>query len=78
VIVQADAGRAQARAQADRGALPAAATILRQIAARIDATEGFVRNDGSLLAELREQIEDEADGDRLLLGDAAFEFKLAR
>jgi Ca-activated chloride channel family protein len=60
VIVQADAGRAQARAQADRGALPAAATILRQIAARIDATEGFVRNDGSLLAELREQIEDEA------------------
>jgi pSer/pThr/pTyr-binding forkhead associated (FHA) protein len=60
VIVQADAGRAQARAQADRGALPAAATILRQIAARIDATEGFVRNDGSLLAELREQLDDEA------------------
>ncbi|HEX2691131.1 MAG TPA: FHA domain-containing protein, partial [Kofleriaceae bacterium] len=60
VIVQADAARAQARAQADRGALPAAAAILRQIAARIDATEGFVRNDGSLLAELREQIEDEA------------------
>jgi Ca-activated chloride channel homolog len=60
VIVQADAARAQARAQADRGAQPAAAAILRQIAARIDATEGFVRNDGSLLAELREQIEDEA------------------
>jgi Ca-activated chloride channel family protein len=60
VIVQADAARAQARAQADRGAMPAAAAILRQIAARIDATEGFVRNDGSLLAELREQIEDEA------------------
>jgi Ca-activated chloride channel family protein len=60
VIVQADAARAQARAQADRGAQPAAAAILRQIAARIDATLGFVRNDGSLLAELREQIEDEA------------------
>jgi Ca-activated chloride channel homolog len=60
LIVQADAARAQARAQADRGAQPAAAAILRQIAARIDATEGFVRNDGSLLAELREQIEDEA------------------
>ncbi|HET7502287.1 MAG TPA: FHA domain-containing protein [Kofleriaceae bacterium] len=60
VIVQADAGRAQARAQADRGALPAAAAILRQLAARIDALDGFVRNDGSLLAELREQIDDEA------------------
>ncbi|HEU4727342.1 MAG TPA: FHA domain-containing protein [Kofleriaceae bacterium] len=62
VIVQADAGRGQARAQADRGALPAAAAILRQLAARIDALAGFVRNDGSLLAELREQIEDEAAG----------------
>ena len=59
VLVQADAARAQARAQADRGALPAAAEILRQVAARIDAIEGFVRNDGSLLAELREQLEDE-------------------
>lgn len=60
VIVQADAARAQARAQADRGSLPAAAAILRQIAARIDAIDGFVRNDGSLLAELREQLDDEA------------------
>jgi Ca-activated chloride channel homolog len=60
VMVQADTARAQARAQADRGAMSAAATILRQIAARIDATEGFVRNDASLLAELREQLEDEA------------------
>jgi Ca-activated chloride channel homolog len=59
VIVQADAARAEARAQADRGAYPDAAAILRQIAARIDAAEGFVRNDGSLLAELREQLEDE-------------------
>jgi Ca-activated chloride channel family protein len=59
VLVQADAARVQARAQADRGALPAAAEILRQVAARIDAIEGFVRNDGSLLAELREQLADE-------------------
>jgi len=58
-LVQADAARAQARAQADRGALPAAAEILRQAAARIDAIEGFVRNDGSLLAEIREQLDDE-------------------
>jgi len=60
VIVQAEAARAQARAHADRGAHPAAAELLRRIAARIDATEGFVRNDGSLLAELREQLDDEA------------------
>lgn len=59
VLIQADAARLQARAQADRGALPAAAEILRQVTARIDALEGFVRNDGSLLAELREQLEDE-------------------
>lgn len=60
ILVQADDARAQARAQGDRGALPAAAAILRQLAARIDAVEGFVRNDGSVLAELREQLEDEA------------------
>ncbi|TMQ05545.1 MAG: VWA domain-containing protein [Deltaproteobacteria bacterium] len=59
LLVRADAARADARAQADRGALPAAATILRQAAAWIDAIDGFVRNDGSLLAELREQLEDE-------------------
>jgi Ca-activated chloride channel family protein len=58
-LVIADAARALARAQADRGALPDAAAILRRATARIDATEGFVRNDGSLLAELREQLEDE-------------------
>ena len=58
-LVRADAARADARAQADRGAFPAAAEILRQAAARIDSTEGFVRNDGSLLAELREQLDDE-------------------
>jgi len=85
VIVQADAARAQARAQADRGAMPAAAAILRQIAARIDATVGFVRNDGSLLAELREQIEDEAANyerrstaqERVHQRKATMEYKLA-
>jgi Ca-activated chloride channel family protein len=60
ILVQADAARADARSQADRGALPAAAAIMRQIAARIDAVDGFVKNDGSVLAELREQLEDEA------------------
>lgn len=60
ILVQADAARVQARAQADRGATPAAAAILRQLAARIDALDGFVKNDGSVLAELREQLEDEA------------------
>jgi Ca-activated chloride channel homolog len=60
VISQADAARADARAQADRGAFPAAATILRQLVGRIDGIDGFVPNDGSVLAELREQLLDEA------------------
>lgn len=59
VLVRADAARRDARAQADRGQMPAAAQILRTAAALIDASEGFVRNDGSMLAELREQLEDE-------------------
>jgi Ca-activated chloride channel family protein len=59
ILVQADAARAEARAHADRGAMPAAASILRKMTARIDAVAGFVRNDGSPLAELREQLEDE-------------------
>ena len=60
VMVRADVARTQARAHADRGAAPAAVALLREVAALIDATEGFVRNDGSLLAELREQLDDEA------------------
>jgi Ca-activated chloride channel family protein len=60
IAVLADAARADARAQADRGAYPAAAAILRKMAQRIDACDGFVRNDGSVLAELREQLEDDA------------------
>ena len=58
--MQVDGARAGARDQAQRGGAPAAALLLRQAIARIDALEGFVRNDGSPLAELREQIEDEA------------------
>ena len=49
VLVQADAARLEARAQADRGALAGAAAILRQVVARIEALPGFVRNDGSQL-----------------------------
>lgn len=60
IAVLAEAARAEAREQADRGAYPAAAALLRKLALRIDACEGFVRNDGSPLAELREQLEDEA------------------
>lgn len=82
-IVQADAARADARAQADRGAYPAAATILRQLVARIDGLDGFVRNDGSQLAELREQLVDEAanyekktsDAERLHHRKAAMMYK---
>ena len=61
ILVQADAARAQARAQADRGALPAAAAILKALAARIDALEGFSRTDGSVIADLRETLQDEIE-----------------
>lgn len=60
IIVQADHARAAARAHADRGQMPSAAALLRQLAAKIDSLPGFVRNDGSMIAELREQLEDEA------------------
>jgi Ca-activated chloride channel family protein len=60
LIVRADAARADARAHADRGAAPAAASLLRDMIKQIEAADGFVRNDGSALAEMREQLEDEA------------------
>jgi Ca-activated chloride channel homolog len=60
LLIAADEARTEARAQADRRAFPSAAQLLRAMAARIDASEGFVRNDGTPLAELREQLEDEA------------------
>lgn len=59
VLIRADDARAKARAQADRGALTVAAALLGDAVAMIDATEGFVANDGSMLAEMREQIIDE-------------------
>ena len=59
MLVRADAARAEARAHADRGALSTAAALLRDMIGAIEATEGFVRNDGSPLAELREQLVDE-------------------
>jgi Ca-activated chloride channel family protein len=60
LLMRADATRSEARAHADRGANPAAVTLLRQMIAVIDASEGFVANDGTPLAELREQLIDEA------------------
>jgi Mg-chelatase subunit ChlD len=59
LLVRADVARIAARAQADRGALPAAVVILREMVKLIDALPGFVLDDGSLLAELREQLVDE-------------------
>jgi Ca-activated chloride channel family protein len=61
LLVRADASRIDARAQADRGAMPAAVSLLRDMIRQIEASDGFVRNDGSQLAELREQLEDEAN-----------------
>lgn len=60
LFVQAEAARIEARAHADRGSAPAAVTLLRAMVARIDALDGFVADDGSPLAELREQLHDEA------------------
>lgn len=70
VTVQADAARAEARAHADRRAYPGAAAILRQMIARIDAIPGFVADDGSVLAELREQLVDEATSYETVASDA--------
>jgi Ca-activated chloride channel family protein len=60
LLLRADAGRAEARAHADRGANPAAVSLLREMVKVIEASEGFVANDGSPLAEMREQLIDEA------------------
>jgi Ca-activated chloride channel homolog len=61
LLVRGEAARSQARAQADRGSKPAAVAILKEMVARIDALPGFVANDGSPLAELREQLVDESE-----------------
>jgi hypothetical protein len=60
LLMRADGVRGEARAHADRGANPAAVSLLRDMIALIDASERFVANDGSPLAELREQLIDEA------------------
>jgi len=60
LLMRADATRSEARAHADRGANPGAVTLLREMIKLIDASEGFVKNDGSPLAEMREQLVDEA------------------
>jgi len=58
LLLQADAARLAARALADGGARASAAVTLREAIGRIEALDGFVRNDGSPLAELREQLVD--------------------
>ena len=60
LLVRADAVRAEARAHADRGAAPAAVSLLKAMIQEIDNAEGFVKNDGTPLAEMREQLIDEA------------------
>jgi Ca-activated chloride channel family protein len=59
LLMRADAARVEARAHADRGANPAAASLLRDMIKLIDGSEGFVANDGTPLSELREQLIDE-------------------
>lgn len=61
LLVRAMTARSEARAHADRGAAPAAASLLREMMKAIDASEGFVRDDGTPLAEMREQLQDEVD-----------------
>lgn len=61
LLLRADATRTEARQHADRGASPAAVSLLREMVKLIDASEGFVANDGSPLAEMREQLVDEAE-----------------
>jgi hypothetical protein len=60
LLMRADATRSEARAHADRGANPGAVALLREMIKLIDASEGFVANDGTPLAEMREQLIDEA------------------
>jgi Ca-activated chloride channel family protein len=60
LMVRAEAARTEARAHADRGAAPAAVSLLREMIKLIEAADGFVRDDSSPLAEMREQLEDEA------------------
>lgn len=60
LVAQADEARAEARRHADRNQFEGAAAILRRMIAIIEREPGFVRNDGSPLAEALEQLVDEA------------------
>ncbi len=60
LLLRSDAARAEARAHADRGANPAAVSLLKEMVKLIEASEGFVANDGTPLSEMREQLIDEA------------------
>ncbi len=59
LLVRADHARGEARAHADRGAMPAAVSLLSAMVQEIIGSEGFNATDGSALAELREQLVDE-------------------
>jgi Ca-activated chloride channel family protein len=59
LLVQADFARVRARAEADRGSMPGAAALLRAVLVRVEGLAGAAANDGSPLAELREQLIDE-------------------
>lgn len=60
LLVRADAARAAARAQADRGQWDGAAAVLRAAMAKIEAAPGYQKADGSPLSEAWEQLLDEA------------------
>lgn len=60
LLLRADATRAEARGHADRGANPAAVSLLREMVKLIEASQGFVADDGTPLSEMREQLIDEA------------------
>lgn len=60
LLVRGEATRAAARAQADRQGFEGAAATLRAFLREVDASPGFVADDGSELAELREALLDEA------------------
>lgn len=70
LLVEAEEARRAARAQADRGGAAAAVAILWRMIARIDGRPWFVAADGSPLAELREQLLDEAAHHARADGDA--------
>ncbi len=61
LLLRANAARSEARAHSDRGGDPAAVSLLREIVKQIDSSDGFVADDGTLLAEMREQLIDEAN-----------------